>query len=81
MQKRVSKMENMEFALAWKEEQEKLQSYAAGVPEKGTIVEIGTGLGGTANSFGPPRGTKILAFSPWILLHFISPVRIWRIQM
>lgn len=51
MQKRVSEMENFEFALAWREEQEKLRSYAAGVPQNGTIVEIGTGLGGTAKLF------------------------------
>ncbi len=41
-------MEKVDFAFVWKEEQDVLSRLAAGVPENGTIVEIGTAMGGTS---------------------------------
>jgi len=44
-------MEPISFAFVWKEEQEILANLAAKVPQNGTIVEIGTAMGGTAAIF------------------------------
>lgn len=41
-------MNSIEYALIWKEEQELLWNYSSKVPDCGTIVEIGTALGGTS---------------------------------
>ena len=48
--------------LIWREEQEKLAEFANSVPDNGTIVEIGTALGGTTTIFNNAtigRGIKI----------------------
>ena len=55
-------MKEIDFALVWKEEQEKLAEFANLVPDNGTIVEIGTALGGTTKIFHHAtlnRGVKI----------------------
>lgn len=44
-------MTSCDYALIWREEQEILFHLAALVPQGGTIVEIGTALGGTARIF------------------------------
>lgn len=44
-------METVSYAFIWKEEQKWLAQLAEKVPEKGTLVEIGTALGGTAMIF------------------------------
>lgn len=54
----------IEYAYVWKEEQEILAQIAAGVPEGGVIVEIGTALGGTARIFHEAtrrRGVRIFS--------------------
>jgi hypothetical protein len=55
-------MESVDFAFIWKEEQEILAQLATRVPKNGTIVEIGTAMGGTAMIFQRTvqnRGVKI----------------------
>jgi hypothetical protein len=55
-------MDLVNFAFIWKEEQEILAQLATLVPENGTIVEIGTAMGGTAMIFQRTvqnRGVKI----------------------
>jgi hypothetical protein len=55
-------MEPVSFAFVWKEEQEILVNLATKVPENGTIVEIGTAMGGTAMIFhqaAQNKGVKI----------------------
>lgn len=50
------------FAFVWKEEQEILSKLACQVPENGTIIEIGTAIGGTAMIFHQSvakKGVKI----------------------
>ncbi len=49
--KRLNPMKPVDFAFVWKEEQQVLARLAANVPENGTIVEIGTAMGGTALIF------------------------------
>lgn len=55
-------MQNFSFAQLWKEERGELANIAASVPENGTIVEIGTGQGGTSaifHTFTNHKGVKI----------------------
>jgi len=55
-------MEFIDYALVWKEEQPILSRLAGCVPDNGTIVEIGTALGGTARLFDSAtagRGIRI----------------------
>jgi hypothetical protein len=57
-ERRLETMQHVKFAQIWEEEQEHLARLASQVPEKGTIVEIGTAQGGTALIFNNVTADK-----------------------
>jgi len=61
-------METINFAFVWKEEQEVLARLAERVPENGTIVEIGTAMGGTSYIYhGTTAGKNVRIYTVDVL--------------